>query len=233
MLDINKIYNLNCIKLFEKMKNEGLVVDAIITDPPYNISRKNNFKSINRNGIDFGEWDKQFDQLQWIEKSIELLKPGGNIIIFNDWKNMGQIAYKLESLGFDVKDIIRWIKPNPMPRNTSRRYVTDYEFALWAVKSGGKWTFNKRDDKPYMIPEYKHGVELGTGRFHPTQKSLKLMAEIIKTHTNTGDLILDPFMGSGTTAVAALLENRKFIGSEKSKDYFEKSIIRICNLKKK
>ncbi|MGO5272663.1 DNA methyltransferase, partial [Collinsella sp. LCP21S3_C3] len=118
-------------------------IDAIITDPPYNISRDNNFQSMGRGGIDFGEWDKEFDLSSWIELATPKLKKGGNILIFNAWKNLGEIAATLESLGFEVKDMIRWEKSNPMPRNRDRRFIVDYEVAVWAVKKGAKWTFNR------------------------------------------------------------------------------------------
>lgn len=209
------------------MINSKIQVDAIITDPPYNISRKNNFKTIGRAGIDFGDWDKQFDQILWLKNINKILKPGGTIIIFNDWKNMGSISTELEKQGIQIKDLIRWIKPNPMPRNTNRRYVTDYEFALWAVKPGDKWTFNKEKNKPYLKPEYVYPPPSGAGRIHPTQKSSKLIEDIIKTHTNQGDLIFDPFSGSGEISFCANKLDRFFIGCEKNKLYWEKSTKRI------
>lgn len=151
---VNNIYNADCIEIIKKMGEENFQVDLILTDPPYNISKKNNFKTINRSGIDFGDWDKNFDQKKWLNNIDKILKPGGSIIIFNDWKNLGMIAEKLEEIGFDIKDLIRWIKPAPMPRNVTRRYVTDFEMAVWAVKPGAKWTFNKRADVSYMRPQY-------------------------------------------------------------------------------
>ncbi|MGZ9756404.1 DNA-methyltransferase [Mycoplasma sp. 394] len=229
-MQINKIYHLDCINLFKQMKQNHISVDCIIADPPYNISRKNNFHTINRQGIDFGNWDKDFDQTHWIKEVKVLLKPGGSILIFNDWKNLGAIAEALNQSGLIVKDLIRWIKPNPMPRNINRRYITDFEFIIWAVKPGKKWIFNfdNNKDYPYKKPEYNFAVENSkTVRIHPTQKPEKLIMELIKTHTNKGDLILDPFMGSGSTAIAAIKLGRNFIGSEISDDYFKKSQKRI------
>ncbi|MGL4616629.1 MAG: DNA methyltransferase [Mycoplasmoidaceae bacterium] len=223
----NIIYNDDCMNLISGMIKSKIEVDAIITDPPYNISKKNNFNTIGRAGIDFGTWDRNFDQLSWLKKIDKILKPGGTIIIFNDWKNMGLIAHELENLGMEIKDLIRWIKPNPMPRNTSRRYVTDYEFAIWATKPGAKWTFNKDAAKPYIKPEYVFSPPAGKNRIHPTQKSGKMIEEIIKVHTNEGDIILDPFSGSGEISFCANKLNRSFIASEKSKIYWEKSTKRI------
>ncbi|WP_170218490.1 Dam family site-specific DNA-(adenine-N6)-methyltransferase [Mycoplasmopsis mucosicanis] len=220
-----EIFNEDCL---EYMQRESFVCDAIITDPPYNISKKNNFKTIGRNGIDFGSWDYGFDQLSWLEYADKLLKPGGSIIIFNDYKNMGKIANKLEELNFEVKDLLRWVKNNPMPRNTSRRYVTDFEYALWAVKGHKKWTFNKPSDVPYLRPEFKTSiVSKSCDKFHPTQKPIDLLEKIIQIHTNEGDLIFDPFMGSGSTGIAAFKNKRSFIGCEIDKKYFNKTVERF------
>ena len=114
-----------------------------------------------------------------------------------------------------------------MPRNVERRYVTDFELAIWAVKKGAKWTFNKVDDKPYMVPEYKSGVPTGAKRIHPTQKPEKLINEIIAVHSNVGDIIFDPFSGSGTISYCADINNRYYVASELNKKYYEESINRI------
>ena len=146
-IQLNNIYNEDCNKLILKMIKKNIKVDLILTDPPYNISRENNFKSIGRSGIDFGKWDKNFNQLSWLKNIDKIVKPGGSVIIFNDWKNLGDISKKLESKGFIIKDLIRWIKPAPMPRNVNRRYVTDFELAIWAVNPGGKWIFNRKPER--------------------------------------------------------------------------------------
>ena len=129
MIKLNNGDSLEYIKLLENNS-----VDAVITDPPYNISKDNNFKSMGRSGIDFGEWDKGFDLNKWIKLVAPKIKTGGNIVIFNGWRNLGEIADTLESVGFEVKDMIRWEKSNPMPRNRDRRFIVDYEVAIWAVK---------------------------------------------------------------------------------------------------
>lgn len=226
-IKFNKIYNLDCEVLIKKMIDEGVKVDLIITDPPYNASKKNNFRSIGRFGIDFGEWDKNFDQTNWLKNINKIIKDGGSIIIFNNWKNLGLISQELENQGFQIKDIIRWIKTNPMPRNVSRRYVTDYEFAIWATSKNGKWTFNKPDSKYYLKPEFTSSIVSGKNRIHPTEKSLEIIEEIIKIHSNEGDIIFDPFSGSGVISYAANKLNRFYIATEISKVFFEQSIKRI------
>lgn len=150
-------------ELVKEMKKENVKVDCILTDPPYNISRQNNFKTINRSGIDFGAWDYNFNQSEWIKNCVPLLKDGGSIIIFNDWKNLSFIVQSLEENACVVKDLLRWEKLNPMPRNTTRRYVTDFELAIWAVNGKKRWTFNKPKDKAYLRPLFKSPIITGGG----------------------------------------------------------------------
>ena len=196
-------------------------VDLILTDPPYNVSKKNNFTTMGRSGIDFGNWDYDFDQLSWIEKISEKVSDNGSVVVFNAWRNLGDIANHLEDNGFIVKDILRWVKDNPMPRNRDRRYIVDYEFALWAVKKKSKWTFNRLNEN-YDRPEMKYPIVAGKEKTsHPTQKPLKLMNELVARHSDVGDVVLDLFMGSGTTGVACKNLNRKFIGIELDENYFE------------
>ena len=226
-----KLYKGDCLELMKDIQRES--IDAVIADPPYNISKDNNFTTMGRAGIDFGEWDKNFDLISWIKVSEPLLKKGGNIVIFNDWKNMTNITKELENIGFDIKDLIRWEKTNPMPRNRDRRFITDYEVAVWAVKKGEKWTFN-RIDKTYERPEIKCGItsqgekKLGS---HPTQKPIAVMEWLIQRLTNDNDIVLDPFMGSGSTGVACINTNRKFIGIEMDDKYYEIACERIEDAK--
>ncbi|WP_242822133.1 site-specific DNA-methyltransferase [Leuconostoc sp. C2] len=198
-------------------------VDLILTDPPYNISRKNNFESLNRAGIDFGDWDKNADLLTWIDKVPRIVKKGASIIIFNAWRNLGDIAERLEKNGFVVKDIIRWEKTNPMPRNRDRRYIVDYEFAIWAVEKHDKWTFHRQSDK-YDRSEIRVPITSKAEKMlgsHPTQKPIKLMEELLLQHSNENDIVLDPFMGSGSTGVACQNLNREFMGIELDETYFK------------
>lgn len=104
------------------------------------------------------------------------------------------------------------------------------EFAIWAVKKNAKWVFNKSEDKPYMRSRFETSIVSGKEKLgHPTQKSLNLMKQLISIHTNENQIILDPFMGSGTTGDAALILNRKFIGIEKDETYFDIAYKRLIN----
>ena len=211
----------DCLELLKTLENES--VNALITDPPYNIARDNNFTSMGRAGIDFGDWDKGFNLISWLPIAIEKLKKGGNIIIFTSWKNTTPIIKELEKNNCEAKDMIRVEKSNPMPRNRDRRFITDYEIAIWAVKKGAKWTFN-RQLETYERPLIKTKVTPKSEKIekgHPTQKNIETMEWLIERLTNEGDIVLDPFMGSGTTGVACQELDRDFIGCELSDEYFE------------
>ena len=199
-------------ELVEFMKHEKIQVDCILTDPPYNISRNHQlgFSNMGRAGMDYGKWDYGFNQSEWIKQCVPLLKEGGSIIIFNDWKNLTYIVEALESSGCVIKDLLRWEKSNPMPRNVNARYVVDFECAIKAVFKSG------------VVPG-------GKKRLHPTQKQLSVIEEILRIHTNENDLVFDPFSGSATTALACINNTRKFIGSEIDKKYFDIACVRLCD----
>jgi len=226
-----KLINGDCLEVMDRLIEEGVKVDAIITDPPYNIAKKNNFYTMGRHGIDFGEWDKNFDLYSWIDKGVKLLNKNGSVVIFNDWKNIGNIARYAENKGLTIKDMVRWEKNNPMPRNRDRRYITDFEVAVWLTNKNAKWTFNRQDEN-YQRAKYNCAItpknEKSYG-MHTTQKPLKLMMDILKVHTNKNDVIFDPFMGSGTTGLACKKLNRSFIGIELDEKYFNIAVNRINN----
>ena len=212
--------NNDCIIGMQELESES--VNALITDPPYNIAKDNNFKSMGRAGIDFGEWDKNFNLVSWLPIAIDKVKKGGNIVIFTDWKSTTPIVEELEKLNCEVKDMIRIEKSNPMPRNRDRRFITDYEIAIWAVKKGNKWTFN-RQLETYERPLIKTKVTPKSEKIdegHPTQKNVETMEWLIERLTNERDVVLDPFMGSGTTGVACQNLNRRFIGYELDENYY-------------
>ena len=211
----------DCLEVMKQLSDKS--VDLVLTDPPYNIARENNFSTMGRAGIDFGEWDKGFDLFSYIDEVSRILKKDGSFVVFNAWRNLGAIADYAEKQGFETKDMIRLEKSNPMPRNRDRRYITDYECAVWFVKKGAKWTFNRQDSK-YQRPKFVASIESG---LHPTQKNLSLMENLVKIHSNEDDIVIDPFMGSGTTGLACKNLTRNFIGIEKELQYFETAKRRI------
>lgn len=214
----------DCLEVMAGFESES--VDMVLTDPPYNIARDNNFNTMGRAGIDFGEWDKGADLFSYINECYRVLNKNGSFVVFNAWKNLGDISKYAESLGFITKDMMRLEKTNPMPRNRDRRYITDYECLIWFTMPKAKWVFNRQDDK-YQRPKFVHSIDKG---LHPTQKSLSLMTEILKIHTNENQKVLDPFMGSGTTGVACKNLGREFIGIELDGDYFNTAVERINNV---
>ena len=167
-MELNKIYNEDCIVGMEKIEDGS--VDLLLTDPPYNISMKSNFHTMGRTGVDFGEWDKWFDQKTWLEVALKKVRKGGSVVIFNDWKNIGELKEVLEANGFVLKELIQWKKTNPMPRNRDRLYVTSCEFAVWAVKGKG-WAFN-RQRETYENTVFEYPLVSHKERIHPTQKKL-------------------------------------------------------------
>lgn len=216
-----ELINGDCLEEMKKIPDGS--IDLVLTDPPYNIARDNNFHTMGRAGIDFGEWDKEADILSYITEAFRVTKNGGSFVVFNDWKNLGDISKEAERVGFETKDMLRLEKTNPMPRNRDRRYITDFECAIWFTKPKAKWVFN-RQDTMYQRPKFVKSIDKG---FHPTQKSLSLMEDLLKIHSNKNDTVLDPFMGSGTTGVACKNLNRNFIGIELDKDYYEIAKARI------
>lgn len=157
-----KLFKGDCMKLMPKLPDNS--VDLLLTDPPYNISKNNNFKTMKRSGIDFGEWDHKFDLINWLSGISRIMNDGSSVIIFNAWINLGVLDNKLNNEGFIGKDIFRWIKSNPMPRNRDRRYITDYEFAIVATNKKGKWVFN-RLNSTYERPEFTCPIVSGKKDF--------------------------------------------------------------------
>ena len=172
---------------------------------------------------DYGEWDSKFtmDMLEkFVSEYYKKLRPGGTLIMFFDIWKISQLKELFEKYKFKQIRFIEWIKTNPQPLNSNVNYLTNCrEIALLAVK-GGKPTFNsKYDNGIYHFP-----LQGGKNRFHPTQKSLKLFEALISKHSNENDVVMDTFLGAGTTAIAAKNTNRQFLGCEISTEYYDKVI---------
>ena len=171
----------------------------------------------------YGDWDSEFtmEKLElFINHYYRVLKNGGTLIIFFDIWKISYLKELMDKAGFKQIRFIEWIKTNPQPLNSSRNYLTNSrEIALLGIKKS-KPTFNSKYDSGI----YKFPLQGGKNRFHPTQKSLPLFEELIKKHSNVGDIILDTFMGSGTTAMASKNTNRIYKGCEISEEYYNKII---------
>jgi|TARA_R110000824_G_scaffold101044_1_gene239975 site-specific DNA-methyltransferase (adenine-specific) len=173
---------------------------------------------------DFGQWDKDYtiDDLQLaINEFYRILRPGGSCIIFFDLWKIETLTNALSK--FSKHRLIEWLKTNPVPINSKATYLSNArEIAISCVK-GGKATFNSKYDKGV----YEYPIYGGKDRFHPTQKSLPLFEELIKKHSNEGDIVVDPYGGSGTTYIAAVNTNRVCLSCEIDKDYYGKVQSRI------
>lgn len=221
--------------------------DMIFVDPPYFLS---NGGVTCFNGkmapVDKGKWDiskgvkEDHDfVLKWLSLCKRVLKPNGTIWISGTHHIIYSVGYALQELGFKILNDIVWFKPNASPNLSCRYFTHSTEILLWATKDKhSRYTFNYKllkalnNDRQmrnmWVIPPPKKNEKI-LGK-HPTQKPEALLNLIILASTNEGDLILDPFLGSGTTGVVVLRNNRKFIGIEKEIQYIEMSIKRISNL---
>ena len=172
---------------------------------------------------DYGEWDSQFT-METLDKFVgtyyKKLKKGGTMIMFFDLWKITQLKEIMENHKFKQLRFIEWIKTNPQPLNSSTNYLTNCrEIALVGIK-GAKPTFNSKYDNGI----YQYPLQGGKKRFHPTQKSLDLFEELILKHSNEGDLVVDTFLGGGTTYFASKNTKRNFKGCEISEDYYSNII---------
>ena len=207
-------------------------VDLILTDPPYEISRPTGFiaskgdKTIERfkMSYEFGEWDERSTNLApFVAEFYRILRPGGTMIVFYDLWKITVLSEIMKTAKFKQLRFLEWVKTNPVPINSKLNYLTNCrEIALSGVKRS-KPTFNSKYDNGI----YKHPIYHGKDRFHPTQKSLSLFEELVQKHSKEGDLVLDCFAGSATTALAARNTGRNFIGCEMNEEYYNKSKERL------
>ena len=223
-MNFTKLYRDDCLEVMKKMIEMGEKVDCVITDPPYNISRETNFstlKGASRMGMDFGEWDKDFDLTSWIEPMSKVLNENANVILFNDWKNLGDIVKVLRENHIEPKRCLVLNKSNPAPFNRDRMFVNDVEFAIWGVYNSknkpSKWVFNREEPLEKCVIN----TTVQKSDLHPTMKDLKVIKKLVRVLSNENDIVFDPFMGSGTTGVACKELNRNFVGVDIDDKYFK------------
>ena len=248
------IFNRNCLEVLDRIPENS--IDMIFADPPYMLS--NNGLTC-QNGrmvtVNKGKWDtsKGFEaDIQfhdaWISACRRVLKPEGTIWVSGTYHSIYQCGYLLQKNHFHILNDIAWFKPNASPNLSCRFFTASHETILWARKAGkAKHTFNYREMKHGKFPEDKIKKEntqmrsvwaipapkSGEKEFgkHPTQKPLDLLTRIIKASTNAGDVILDPFNGSGTTGVASsLVGGRYYIGCEINDDYCALTVKRLLSV---
>jgi site-specific DNA-methyltransferase (adenine-specific)/modification methylase len=245
----NKLYLGDCIEIMtNKIEKES--IDLIFADPPYNLSGNGLHWKGNKTGGDWfmvnEEWDRmsapeylQFTR-KWIGGAYRALKEGGSIYVSCSYHNISEVMIVLKQLDLKINNIITWQKTNAMPNMTRRVFTHSTEFIVWAVK-GKKWIFNyeklremnpekqkdgslkqMRDVWQFPLVQGKERIRGWDNRaIHPTQKPEEMLRRIIFASSNKGDIVLDPFLGSGTTTSVAKKLSRNWIGIEKDKKYFK------------
>lgn len=238
---INKILLGDCIEILKDLPDES--VDLIFADPPYNLQLRNDLYRPNQSKVDAvrDDWDQfasfnNYDDFtqKWLSECKRVLKKDGTIWVIGSYHNIFRVGKIMQDLSYWILNDILWIKTNPMPNFKGTRFNNAHETLIWASKSEkAKYTFHYKSMKTYnddkqMRSDWYIPICSGLERVydngkkaHSTQKPLALLQRIILSTSNQGDIILDPFMGSGTTAVAAKKLNRQFIGIEKEEKYIE------------
>ena len=233
------------LKLLKKIEPKS--VDMIFADPPYFLSGDGITCSAGKMvSVKKGTWDEKITiaekhkfNRKWIKLCKEVLKDNGTIWISGTMHNIYSIGMALEEEGFKIINNITWRKLNPPPNISCRAFVHSTETILWAKKDlkNAKHKFNYDVMKKINAGKQMKDVwetsltkpsEKKYGK-HPTQKPIELLEKIILASTDEGDLILDPFNGSGTTGIVANILNRKYIGIEKEKEYLDLTIRRLTD----
>lgn len=242
----------DALQVLPEIESES--VDFVFADPPYFLSNDGfSIRAGKAVSVNKGSWDKssgfetdvEFHR-RWIAEATRILKPNGSLVISGTYHSIYQCGFLLQSMGCRIVNDIVWFKPNGAPSLAGRNFTASHETLLWATKSkGSKHTFNyqlsrqwdSQKDKLLNPGKQMRSVwsiattpksEKQFGH-HPTQKPLELLRRLITICTKEGDLILDPFCGSGTTGVAAVPAGRGFIGIELNETYLELTRNRIIS----
>jgi modification methylase len=250
-LPLNKVLLGDCIETMESLP-EGSV-DMIFADPPYNLQLKGDLHRPNNTKVDAvdDDWD-QFESFQaydafskrWLKAARRLLKPDGTLWVIGSYHNIFRVGSILQDLGFWMLNDVIWRKTNPMPNFRGRRFTNAHETLIWVAKDKeARYRFNYEamkslnDDlqmrSDWTLPICSGGERLkkdGT-KAHPTQKPESLLYRVVLSSTQPGDVILDPFFGTGTTGAVAKKLGRNWIGLDQDKDYAEMAERRIHRVK--
>lgn len=226
MMQTNRIYRIDAIEGLKKLADDS--VDLIVTDPPYNIASKN--KSTIQQGRlmttaeAWGEWDTfhPFDYelfiMQVLSQSYRVLKPGGALYMFTARETNGLFIRKAVQRGFTYQNQLVMAKTTQLPSWSKRQWRSAFELCFYVSKGKPK-TFNFLS-QPELVNLYQYSIRHKQTK-HPTEKPLAFIKKLILINSNEGELVLDPFMGSGTTAVAAKESSRQFIGFEINPEYIK------------
>lgn len=215
-----KIYNDDCLNIMNKINCDGGGVDLIVTDPPYMINYRSDYR---KNKYEKIKNDKNSYDLisEYFKKCNEILKDNSAIYCFCSWHNVDFFKQEFEKY-FKLKNIIVWNKNNTSMGDLKGSYAPKHEFILFGHKG-------RRLIEGFRYPDVLD-FKRTNNKLHPTQKPIDLLEVLIKTSSKEGDVVFDGFMGSGSTGVACLKNNRNFIGIELDEKYFEIAKNRIENL---
>jgi len=237
-----RLYNGDCLHILATMADE--CVDLIFADPPYFLSNSGitchagKMVSVNK-----GEWDvskgaeenHQFN-LKWLGECQRVLKKNGTIWVSGTSHIIYSVGFAMQQLGYKILNDIVWYKTNAPPNLSCRYFTHSTETVLWAAKNKkSKHVFNYAEMKAENKGKQMRNVwqisapgadEKKYGK-HPTQKPVALLDRIIRASSNPGDLVLDPFCGSGTTGIAALRNSRRFIGVDMEEQYLMIAKLRL------
>ena len=242
--------------LIELKKFKDHSVDMIFCDPPYNLQLTKTLyrpNSTKVSGVN-DDWDK-FNNFQdydiftktWLSEIKRILKPDGCLWVIGSYHNIYRIGYILQNLDFWILNDIIWRKTNPMPNFKGTRFTNAHETLIWAANTKySKYTFNYQtmkqlnDNKQMRSDDWLINICSGKERLrdfknqkvHNTQKPEELLLRVVLSSTKPGDLVLDPFFGTGTTGVVCKKLGRKFIGIEKNPTYLKEAKKRILKVKK-
>ncbi len=245
----NKIINGECLKELKKIPDETF--DLIFADPPYNLQLQNNLIRPDMSKVNAvnDKWDqfesfKTYDKFtfEWLYECRRILKKNGSIWVIGSYHNIFRVGKIIQDLGFWILNDVIWNKNNPMPNFRGTRFTNAHETLIWASKSKkSKYTFNYQSMKSFnddlqMRSTWNFPICSGKERLknkgkkvHSTQKPEALLHRIILASSNKQSFILDPFLGSGTTAVVSKKLGRYYFGIEKEKIYFQAANERLKN----
>jgi site-specific DNA-methyltransferase (adenine-specific)/modification methylase len=222
-----------CADTLEKIKAlPDDCVDVLLTDPPYNLSKYStgNIEMTWRSAFnnDIAAWDQEtFDPAAWANEFSRILKPTGNLFAFTSYNLLGAWHAAFDPL-FDTFQFMVWHKTNPAPKLYKAGFLNSCELIVCAWNKGHVWNFGRQNEMHNFI---EAPICMGRERVrepkHPTQKPVRVLEHILRIASNAGDLVFDPFMGVGSTGVAAVNLDRRFLGFEKEPDYVEASRLRL------
>jgi len=248
----NKIIKGDCIEILNQLPEKS--VDLIFADPPYNLQLQNELWRPNQTKVDAvnDEWDKfddfeKYDEFSkaWLKGCQHVLKDTGAIWVIGAYHNIFRIGKIMMDLGYWILNDVLWVKTNPMPNFRGVRFTNAHETLIWAKKSKDQkeYTFNHHamkmlNDEKQMRSDWEIPLCTGKERImvdgkkaHSTQKPEAILYRVLLATSKPGDIVLDPFFGSGTTGVVAKKLNRKWIGIEKEEKYIEIAQKRIDDVR--